>query len=142
MRRRAFTLLELLVAIAVIALVMGLTSPAVITTIDAGRRRSCSERMRQVCLAADIYRDDNGAYPPAFEIRSGRIVQVLSESLSGYLPPDSACYRCSARNRLFLVTQGNVSPPRDLQLWDTHKRVGFGWRCDRGRLVYEEQRRH
>lgn len=61
--RRAFTLVELLVVIVIIALLAGLTIPAVNAAREAGRRAQCIDRMRQVGIAFQNYAGLNKGLP-------------------------------------------------------------------------------
>ena len=68
--RRAFTLVELLVVIAVVAVLASLILPALARSKDSARRIQCVSNIRQLGLAAMMYWDDNGgqtfAYRGAF----------------------------------------------------------------------------
>ena len=55
----AFTLVELLVVIAVIALLIALTLPVVNRTIERGRMVDCLSKLRQIAAASISYADDN-----------------------------------------------------------------------------------
>ncbi|MBX6314047.1 MAG: DUF1559 domain-containing protein [Isosphaeraceae bacterium] len=62
-RRHAFTLVECLVAVAVVALLIALLVPAVQMAREAGRRAQCANNLRQFGLALANYASTVGSFP-------------------------------------------------------------------------------
>ena len=63
MRKRAFTLVELLVVITIIGMLMALLLPAVQAARESGRRATCMNNQKNVSLALMTYEGSHKAFP-------------------------------------------------------------------------------
>ena len=62
--RPGFTLIEMLVVIAIIVVLAGLALPAIMKARESSRTVGCLSNLRQLGIAINGYRDANGSYPP------------------------------------------------------------------------------
>jgi type II secretory pathway pseudopilin PulG len=61
--RRAFTIVELLVACTMLGLLVGLLLPAIESSREAARRMDCGNRLRQIGIAVQEHHEARGAMP-------------------------------------------------------------------------------
>jgi prepilin-type N-terminal cleavage/methylation domain-containing protein len=90
--RRGFTIIELVVVMAVIAVLVSLLLPAVQQTREAARRIDCSNNLKQLGLAALNFHDVKGHFPPGigyFPPAGGGVFGTYQFHLLPYLDQDS-----------------------------------------------------
>lgn len=76
-RRTGFSLIELLVVVAVLSILAGLLLPVLRRSLAEGERAHCLGNLRQLAISAQVYLDDHGGvYPPAERTlrRNGQMV--------------------------------------------------------------------
>ncbi len=98
-RRTAFTLVELLVVIGIIAVLIGLLLPALNRARQAAMRTSCAARLQQIVTAANMHVVDHKGYYPLAGLLTGGQPEELDDSDAqhydyrdtspgtGYFPP-------------------------------------------------------
>lgn len=155
--KRGFTLVELLVVLAIIALLASLLIPSVQSSLDGARMTRCASNMRQIGAAIMLFAaDNNGSFPysnaDARRVGGGQI--TWDDLLSGYdgrdpLDPNSGSpangmrgvlgydehgpqplYRCpSFENPESLYYGGMRAIPRSycMSLYDPYSGNGGNW---------------
>lgn len=64
-RFTGFTLIEILVTIAIVGMLLSFLIPAIGESRERARRALCANNLRQIYVALNLYADDNeGSYPP------------------------------------------------------------------------------
>ena len=67
MRTRAFTLIELIVVLAIVALLATLAMPRYFQSIDASKKTALKENLRALRETIDKFYGDTGRYPESLE---------------------------------------------------------------------------
>jgi general secretion pathway protein G len=92
--KRGFSLIELVVALAVLALLAALAAPPLLSSIEQGRLARVVADLQTVEVALEAYRADHGCYPPVtvscMAIDAEQVLQLPHELADGgYLPKNT-----------------------------------------------------
>ena len=117
-RRNAFTLLELLVCLAIIGIIAAMLLPAVTRAKNSAINTACLNQLRQLGIATRIYAEDNGGRLPSAELLPAqpfnpahplpRICDVLaSEVGQAGSTNSSAVFKCPADRLGYFSNDGS-----------------------------------
>ena len=136
-QRVGFTLIELLAVVAIIAILAGLLLTAVSSAKAKARRVQCQGRLRQVCLASEMYRMDNNQrfMQSSWE---DRLVSYAPSDLTRSVPETGSyfyrIFECTGPLRYFKsyswAINGATSPTFEKIRWPVrfgYNAVGLGW---------------
>ena len=112
--KRAFSLIELLVVMSIIAVLLAILLPALPRVMDAGRRSACSANLRGVGQAIELYKGDFkeimpvGTYMPRpwlnFQNADGSWPTSLNQAINQYFELDSKAWECPGDKSVYRVT--------------------------------------
>ncbi|HMC64960.1 MAG TPA: DUF1559 domain-containing protein [Gemmataceae bacterium] len=71
-RRSAFTLTELLVVMAIIAVLVGMIVPAIQRIRESANQIKCKNNLHQIGIALHLYYNDRGTFPASADLRTGK----------------------------------------------------------------------
>jgi len=104
MQRRGFTLVELLVSIAIIGILAALLVPAVMAALGVADQTACASNLRELALATQLYLKDNrGLFFPLRTSETGGVLWY-------YGFETSASMTAGEGNRTFDRTRGRLYP--------------------------------
>jgi prepilin-type processing-associated H-X9-DG protein/prepilin-type N-terminal cleavage/methylation domain-containing protein len=81
-RPAAFTLVELLVVIGIIALLISILLPALSKAREEAKRTACEAKLRQICMAAQLHTMDHHGYYPLAGVLPGCTPTDLDDAYS------------------------------------------------------------
>jgi prepilin-type N-terminal cleavage/methylation domain-containing protein len=84
-RRAGFTVIELLVTIAIIGVLIALLLPALQSAREAARRAQCTNNLKQIALALASFENSRGFFPPSWAISTPTFA-LIGQPLN--VPPD------------------------------------------------------
>lgn len=94
-RSTGFSLIELLVVVAIITLLAGIALPYLYSAGDTAKRTRCMANMREISRALIFYRNENNKKLPEVQPLPVDIhTPTLMHALSPYIKPDSGAYVC------------------------------------------------
>lgn len=124
--RRAFTLVDVLVSLGVIALLIGLMLPALTGIRETSRKVVCSSNIRQIGISTAMYADDYRRNVPfsRFYNKSWQIDQQFEPQtlmLAKVAPPTPSASAANSWDGLGLLFRGNYCSAAQVYYCPSHK---------------------
>jgi len=148
--KRAFTMIELLLVIAILAILAGMLLPVISRTKEAARSAACLGNLHQIGIALQIYVQDNqNRLPVAFDRSTNAAAPsngpAINQDLAVQTANSSNIFLCPAdRKNLFELTGSSYSWNSLLNGQDAdHLQVfGMAFNPHQIPLVYDKEKFH
>ena len=102
--RRGFTLVELIVVVAILGLLAGLLAPGLAKALEVADRTACASNLRQLAVALNLYlKDNDGLFFPIRETRPDGVLWYFGFEAQGSASRGEG-------NRTLDRTQGKLYP--------------------------------
>lgn len=136
---KCFTLIEMLVTIAIIAILAGLISSPIYSAIESSRRTSCMNNIRQCGVSVMAYVNERAQFPQAANmaksVPTASGLLAIPEALVPYSDPNTFC--CPSDNSPYSGYTGSNAGKTlfqvDLSSYDWNTRLNNSPRSVRGR---------
>ena len=92
--RRGFTLVEVLVVIAVIGMLVAILIPAVGSVRSMAQTSYCLNNLRDLGMSAQVYVTDRDFYPAGYDDKTAASVRRWMDALKPYMQKSGKTYRC------------------------------------------------
>jgi prepilin-type N-terminal cleavage/methylation domain-containing protein/prepilin-type processing-associated H-X9-DG protein len=123
MKRKAFTLVELLVVIGIISILIGVLLPALNAARRAANAVTCAANLRQMGIAMVMYIQETKYYPGDINNAGGQAYAVWPTRLRKYMKGSQGVFRCPTQDPAFYEWQKNATNPPVATNMDS----GFGY---------------
>ena len=139
-----FTLVEMLVVLAIVALLIGMLFPAIGSAKERGRQTACASNLRQLGIAFRLYQDENeGKYPYSWNPVDGDAnnwQSSLVDSNQGgiYLGDGLMSYTNSGGTDVIRIKAKLLCPTvvQNLRITDPHDKWGYCYDVPRTDISY------
>ncbi|MCC7518154.1 MAG: type II secretion system protein [Verrucomicrobiae bacterium] len=112
-RQHGFSLVEMLVTLAIVAALGGMLLPALSRARARGKQAACASNLCQIGIAAKLYINDYGVYPPAWVSSEARWMDLLK----GVISKKSEVFLCPSDTQRLAVA------------WDPEIHLSYGLNC-------------
>jgi prepilin-type N-terminal cleavage/methylation domain-containing protein/prepilin-type processing-associated H-X9-DG protein len=116
-RHRAFTLIEMLVVVSIIAILIALVLPAVQSAREAARKTQCGSQLLQLGVAMGHYASTHGVFPPGVVDRRGPISNLPKGDHIGWAVQILPFLEQGNLHRRIDTRQGVYAPATSTVLW-------------------------
>ncbi|HHV62230.1 MAG TPA: prepilin-type N-terminal cleavage/methylation domain-containing protein [Firmicutes bacterium] len=77
---RAFTLVELLIVLAIIGVLATIAVPSITKAVDGARLKACQANISAIEAAAELFYTDYGRYPTTEELKTDKMVAYFKDN--------------------------------------------------------------